>query len=89
MKNDVFGRDGDFITSPEITQMFGEVSHGKIAFHSVFGSETTILVLFQLLGVWGIECWKLFRGPSEFNLVELGPGRGTLSRDMLRVSFIY
>lgn len=26
MKNDVFGKEGDFTTSPEISQMFGEVS---------------------------------------------------------------
>ncbi|CAL8073328.1 unnamed protein product [Orchesella dallaii] len=62
MKQDVFGQGGDFITSPEITQMFGE-----------------------LLGAWGIQCWKQLRGPSKFNVVELGPGRGTLSRDMLKV----
>lgn len=28
MKGDVFGTQGDFITSPEISQMFGEVSTG-------------------------------------------------------------
>nr|KAJ3421112.1 NADH dehydrogenase [ubiquinone] complex I, assembly factor 7 [Polyrhizophydium stewartii] len=51
MKGDVFGTEGDFITSPEISQMFGEAS------------------------------WP---GPTEFQLVELGPGRGTLMHDMLR-----
>lgn len=27
MKGDVFGSQGDFITSPEISQMFGEVCY--------------------------------------------------------------
>jgi NADH dehydrogenase [ubiquinone] 1 alpha subcomplex assembly factor 7 len=29
MKGDVFGTEGDFVTSPEISQMFGEVSASK------------------------------------------------------------
>lgn len=33
MKNDVFGMRGDFITSPEISQMFGEV--GKYLFNYI------------------------------------------------------
>ena len=54
---------GDFITAPEVSQMFGE-----------------------LLGVWCIEMWQALGSPSAFNLVEIGPGRGTLMQDLLRIS---
>ena len=30
MKKDVFGKEGDFITSPEISQMFGEVCNAVV-----------------------------------------------------------
>lgn len=30
MKKDVFGRSGDFITAPEISQLFGEVRRNLI-----------------------------------------------------------
>ena len=63
MKQNPFGRSGDFITSPEISQMFGE-----------------------LLGVWAISQWQLLGKPRKFNLVELGPGQGTLMSDLLRVA---
>ena len=56
------GADGDFITAPEISQMFGE-----------------------MLGAWVIARWHQMRKPTPFNLVELGPGKGTLMADMLRV----
>ena len=52
---------GDFITSPEISQLFGE-----------------------LVGVWLVDCWHKLGKPPSFSLIELGPGRGTLMRDVLR-----
>lgn len=61
--NDIFGRKGDFITSPEISQIFGE-----------------------LLAVWTVTEWigQGKRG-SGVQLIEVGPGKGTLMADMLRV----
>lgn len=58
---DVFGAEGDFITSPEVSQMFGE-----------------------MIGVWTMCLWEQMGQPNRVNLVELGPGRGTLMADLLR-----
>ncbi|TFK90509.1 DUF185-domain-containing protein [Polyporus arcularius HHB13444] len=60
--NAVLGSRGDFITSPEISQVFGE-----------------------LLGVWLLSQWMHAGQARKIRLVELGPGRGTLMHDMLRV----
>lgn len=63
INRDVFGNEGDFITSPEVSQMFGE-----------------------MVGVWTMCLWEQMGRPERINLVELGPGRGTLMADLLRSS---
>jgi NADH dehydrogenase [ubiquinone] 1 alpha subcomplex assembly factor 7 len=60
---DPLGAKGDFVTAPEISQMFGE-----------------------LIGFWLVNLWQQMGEPKAFTLLELGPGRGTLMADMLRVA---
>lgn len=57
------GVGGDFITAPEISQIFGEI-----------------------VGLWTAVVWQQMGSPSRLRLVELGPGRATLMRDVLRTT---
>ena len=43
----------------------------------------------QLLAVWVLADWKSHGETTPIQLVELGPGRGTLLKDMLRVGTIW
>ncbi|KAJ7168624.1 S-adenosyl-L-methionine-dependent methyltransferase [Mycena filopes] len=61
-QNSIFGPQGDFVTSPEISGVFGE-----------------------LLGVWLAAQWMNTSPRLPLRVVELGPGRGTLMADVLRV----
>lgn len=60
---DPLGAGGDFITAPEISQMFGE-----------------------LIGFFCVTLWQQMGQPKAFTLLELGPGRGTLMADIVRVA---
>ena len=53
---------GDFVTAPDISQMFGE-----------------------MVGIWCADLWVRAGHPQDILYVELGPGRGTLASDALRV----
>lgn len=74
MTREPFGRKGDFITAPEISQLFGEI-----------------------LGIWCFMQWQALqasaaqknlnispKAPRKITLSEIGPGRGTLMKDILR-----
>ncbi|XP_055641155.1 protein arginine methyltransferase NDUFAF7, mitochondrial [Toxorhynchites rutilus septentrionalis] len=58
----VFGSRGDFVTSPEIGQIFGE-----------------------MVAVWCLNELSKFGSVTPCQLIELGPGKGTMMRDILRV----
>ena len=60
------GKNGDFITAPEISQLFGEI-----------------------VAVWVVHIWNKLGKPTQFSLVELGPGRGVLIHDIIRVTKKY
>ena len=57
-----FGKKGDFITAPKISNLFSE-----------------------MIAVWIISTWKIFKKPKRFNIVELGPGDASLTKVLLEV----
>jgi len=57
-----FGAKGDFVTAPEISQLFGE-----------------------MLGAWVLGVLQQIDVSRSAALVELGPGKGTMMADILRI----
>lgn len=54
--------------------------------HGDFTTAPEISQLFgEMIGVWCLSMWIDLGKPSSINLIELGPGRGTLMADLLRV----
>jgi len=39
----------------------------------------------EMLGLWGVHVWQSLGAPATLQIVELGPGRGTLLKDMLGI----
>lgn len=64
-KNDstIIGPQGDFVTAPEVSHVFG-----------------------HCICIWLMTQWHMMSKPSGVQLVELGPGRGTLMTDILQLA---
>ena len=60
-KSNIIGKSGDFITSPEISQTFGEII------------SNSLLLNYDKINKY-----------NNVSLIELGPGRGLLTKDILR-----
>ena len=60
-KKNPFGKEGDFITAPLISNLFAE-----------------------MLAVWCIAFWEHIGKPKKILLVGLGPGDGSLCKDLLK-----
>ena len=60
IKKNPFGKSGDFITSPLITNLFAE-----------------------MLAIWCVAYWENLGKPKKILIVELGPGEGSLCKDLL------
>ena len=43
----------------------------------------------ELIGLWAAEVWAAMGAPKVINLIELGPGRGTLMADLLRAVRVF
>ena len=61
MKKNPFGKKGDFITAPLISNLFSE-----------------------MMAVWCVAFWEHLGKPNKILLVELGPGDGTLCKDLIK-----
>ena len=57
-----FGKKGDFITAPKVSNLFSEI-----------------------IAIWIISTWQLFGKPKKLNIIELGPGDGSLTKVLLKV----
>ena len=60
-KNTPFGKAGDFLTAPGISNLFSEI-----------------------IGIWLITTWNTLGRPKKFNIIELGPGDGSLTKILLK-----
>ncbi len=83
--------EGPITMARYMAECLGHKEHGYYMTRDPFGAAgdfTTAPEISQMfgeiLGLWLASQWKSMGAPEAFNLIELGPGRGTLMADIGR-----
>jgi NADH dehydrogenase [ubiquinone] 1 alpha subcomplex assembly factor 7 len=89
----IIAAEGPISIARYMALCLGHPAHGYYTTRDPFGAAgdfTTAPEISQmfgeLIGLWAIETWRLMGRPALVRLIELGPGRGTLMRDLLRAA---
>ncbi len=90
---ELIGRDGPITVAEYMELALSHPEHGYYTTREPFGASgdfTTAPEVSQmfgeLIGLWLGVAWRNMGRPGSVHLVELGPGRGTLMRDVLRAA---
>jgi SAM-dependent MidA family methyltransferase len=88
---EIISRDGPMPVSLYMLMCLHDPRDGYYATRAGFNRDFTTApetsqVFGELIGLWAAQEWLAAGKPAKQNLIELGPGRGTMMRDMLRVA---
>jgi NADH dehydrogenase [ubiquinone] 1 alpha subcomplex assembly factor 7 len=88
---EIISRDGPMPVSLYMLMCLHDPRDGYYATRAGFNRDFTTApetsqVFGELIGLWTAQEWLAAGKPARQNLIELGPGRGTMMRDMLRVA---
>jgi SAM-dependent MidA family methyltransferase len=89
-------RDGPMTIDSYMSACLWDADHGYYRRQKIFGASGDFItaadisqVFGELLGVWAGVVWQGVLGaPNPLTIVEYGPGRGTMMRDILRAARI-
>lgn len=88
---EIIASDGPIPVSLYMLMCLHDPWHGYYATRAGFNRDFTTApetsqVFGELIGLWAANQWFAMGQPRSVQLVELGPGRGTMMRDVLRVA---
>lgn len=90
---DLVRNEGPITVARYMGLCLGHPLHGYYTTRDPFGTSgdfitapETSQMFGELIGLWAGEVWRMMGAPASVQLIELGPGRGTLMADALRAA---